>query len=122
MRARLAGSRRPSGSATNHALGAGAGALATLDAGMLASGGNEAPPFAGGALERASAAARDAATSARPIPSIVLRAGREPAAAGASLVPSRVPSTTIEAPQCLHVMRARLPRTRSSGTAYFAGQ
>jgi hypothetical protein len=36
--------------------------------------------------------------------------------------PSPVPSMMMAVPQCLQVMRARLPRTRSSGTAYFAGQ
>jgi hypothetical protein len=56
------------------------------------------------------------------MPIIVFRIGREPWGACASdVVPSCVPSTMIDAPQCLQVMRARLPRTRSSGTAYFAG-
>jgi len=35
---------------------------------------------------------------------------------------SAVPSTTMLVPQCLQVMRTFLPRTFSSGTAYFAGQ
>jgi hypothetical protein len=82
MRARLAGSRRPSGNATSQALPAGAalgpGELrgGALSAGILAIGGSEDCP--GGALDLAAWAAREAATSARPMPSIVLRAGRVP--------------------------------------------
>jgi hypothetical protein len=51
-------------------------------------------------------------------------AGAREACAGLfALAPADpVPSTTIAAPQRLHVMRTFRPRTLSSGTAYFAGQ
>src|SRR5690606_31324453 len=49
--------------------------------------------------------------------------GSEGAGADSAPRPSSVvPSMTITVPQRLQVMRAFFPRTRSSGTAYLAGQ
>src|SRR5690349_5330214 len=115
MRARLAGSRRPSASATNQAVPPLGGALlGALWVGALCTGALCVGILAaGGAL---------ALVPAAPMPTMVFRAGRAATTLPPSDGPRCVPSTMMDVPQCLHVMRARLPRTRSSGTAYLAGQ